>query len=275
MNYNYIKLFRYFDSLLIPERTIDGKKICFVVFGENDVALNIIKNSGIKKNRVKIFFVPNTKPPIRTYMTGEYRKEIRSSNLGLRPVRGNFEDIDAIEGRHFYLDTGLYSKTLIDRFNLKMFNTKKSFTFYDKFLKNLSYINKDEYEICFLYAINLNNEFGNKIQFRKIFPILYKMKMTKLNTDFESINFDKMLLLMYDTNDETEETRRKFITMYDKKSDRNNINRVITLMKAIKPIYHKQLQNDETPEENENYYENLLKDYDINSELKNIINGDY
>lgn len=249
MNYKNLKLFRKFNSLLIPLKTNEGKNICITLFGENENSIETVLNSGIKKSWVKLFFVPNTKPPVRTYMDGKYRSKI-TKETGLRPIKGNFEDIDAIQNKNFYIDSNYYIEGLMDKFKFNRFNQKRPFNFFNRHLSKVENVNNETYERCLLYSMNLNKPVPKGVFKKKFFTVLYKLRLAELEkNNYENFPFDKIILLTHS------EEGRMFTLLFDKSfGERNSFNRIRNILMRIESdgIVDENLGNVEKVDENDN-----------------------
>lgn len=264
MNYKHLKLFKKTESIMVPLKMPNDKNICMVLFGENDDSISIVKASGIKKSWIKWFFVPNTKPPVRTYMDGKYRMKI-VSETGLRPVKGNFEDIDAISNRNFYIDASCYIDSLMDKFNFQRFNQKRPYGFFNRHIENVNHVDSESFEKCLLYSVNMDKPFDKNIFKRRIFTILYRLKQSENEkNNYESFPFDKILMMVHGEN-----IGRYYVLLFDKNMGvRNRFNRVRSYIMKLVPGMQINDDNVETDETDNNVDSNVKPN--INMDKINI-----
>lgn len=256
MLYKNLKLFIEYNDIQLTRGPVNDKYLAIFCMSENDDTLTMVNNIGFNNNIVKYYSVPNTLAPFRTYMDSTYKSSIQQNKM--IPIKVNYDEFNRIKDRHFYIDMNLYLNTVIDKWNVRIFNSKKYKTLFEDFNNKISRNLNSNTEKVLFYSVDLDKEYNNKLLNKKILPI-YLTILKNFRTADSVIPFDKIIFAPYSNKNNI----KNYYLIYDKDKKIN--------LSKIRSIITKYKSEDEDSPETEEYNEVIdsVTEDDLNS-IKNF-----
>lgn len=231
-------------------------KFSIPILCENTSPVNILPE--LKNLNVDRMFVPNNYQ-VKSYMDLDYRTALVNNDF--KPIRGNFNDINDIKNKSYFIDLNNYINSMEDKFNIRNYSSPKGSNLISTYLSNVDNI-KDNKKVL-LYVIDLDKEFDQVFSKRKFYPIyndLYENKNSPSN-----ILYDMIVSYVFSKD----RNINRYMILFNKSNENINVGKIkqyLTSFKydPIKKIIQKKVSK--------NYYEDEIEDKINTKKLKSNLN---
>lgn len=270
MNYRSLKLWTPVNNLIIPTIGVDNKNICLFFWGENVDFFEIYNSLNIPSNNVKYYFQPTIVRPIQSYMSASTKKEVLSYKL--KPVWALMGNYSALKNKNFFYDSSKYLNIVDEKKHYKKYNVGQAFDFYQNFLNVIDGVDKNLYDRTILYCVNLDKPLNNLLNYKKFFPIYYKL-LEYFKGETTSLPFDKIIMFV------TSKEHNMFIKLFDINDTHNNIQKIRNIIMKVK----NKDENDESETFEKDVVNTIISDSDnfndvpkekIETAVNHFINSD-
>ena len=254
-------IYKIYRKLIIPLQNPDGKRTCLSVFPENTDFITVFKRMKIRQSYIRYVFVPLVTKLYFHRLTSDYKTKLKS--LKLYPVTGFFGDYSKIPNFNFYLDYSGVLQSLIDRFKIYNYRSAISLRRIQSLVETLSSVPAETYERVLLYTVCVDDTITPIIMDRKFYPIYYQILQWN-NGKISDLPFDKVVLFVF----AKDSADGKFVLIFDKKSNKNQITRLRNILVNLKQIVKMTTDDLDTLKDEESDDTKLTDD-----ELENVANS--
>lgn len=212
INISKMKLFPFKTSALaIPFRP--GEKYNIIVYPENTSLIEEYYNLRLKRIYVGQIYIQKSKFP-KVIITGSMLKPYR--NLKLIPILNLQKN-----KRNYFNDTTHFLNSLDEKFGKGNYKRTVVSSKIRTYLNTILQI-QDLSKKVFFYLIDLDKDFNQNIQYRRIFPVYEWLKRN------DEIPFDYFLMCIISNG-------QPFYTLLSTKDNSLNISRILAIFKSLKP----------------------------------------